>query len=128
VLVPRLPPSAIMRLQRAVPIEPWRLPELYRSARELAARAEAGEAAAQATLERWTRRLGRALASVVNVLDPEVVVLGGGLSNLPRVADRARAELEPHVFHDHPQVQVVRNVHGDSSGVRGAAWLWGGPD
>lgn len=99
-----------------------------RTPEELAEAAARGEPAAQASLDRWTRRLGRALASVVNVLDPDVVVLGGGLSNLPEVAERAQEALAPHLFTDHPETRVVRNVHGDSSGVRGAAWLWGGPD
>lgn len=78
---------------------------------------------ATATLDRYADRLGRALATVVNILDPDVIVLGGGMSNLPDLPDRARRAMEPHLFTDLPDVAVRRNVHGDSSGVRGAAWL-----
>lgn len=91
---------------------------------EISERAAAGDVAAQATLERHGERLGRGLSVIVNVFDPEVIVLGGGLSNLPGVADRALAALKPHVFSDHVATRIVVNRHGDSSGVRGAAWLW----
>jgi fructokinase len=67
--------------------------------------------------------LGRALATVINILDPDVVVLGGGMSNLPDLAVRAQAAIRPHVFTDEVTTRIVLNVHGDSSGVRGAAWL-----
>ncbi|HYD52026.1 MAG TPA: ROK family protein [Gemmatimonadaceae bacterium] len=96
------------------------------SSRDIVARAQAGERTALASLERYHHRLGRALASVVNVLDPDVVVLGGGMSNLPGLAEAARARLVPWVFSDTIATRIVRNVHGDSSGVRGAAWLWEG--
>jgi fructokinase len=89
--------------------------------------AGAGDAAAAATLARYHDRLARAIASVVNVLDPDVVVLGGGMSNLPDLADEVRARLGRHVFTDTVATRVVRNAHGDSSGVRGAAWLWPEP-
>ncbi len=98
-----------------------------RAPEEIEAAAAAGDPAARATLERYVDRLGRSLATVVNVLDPEVVVLGGGMSNLPGLAEAARAAMEPWVFTDRPGTRVVRNRHGDSSGVRGAAWLWGRP-
>jgi fructokinase len=88
--------------------------------------AEAGEPAAAATLARYVDRLGRALAVVVNIVDPEVVVLGGGVSNTPGLPERVQAALRPHVFSDEVAARVVRHHHGDSSGVRGAAWLWGG--
>jgi fructokinase len=88
--------------------------------------AEAGEPAAAATLARYVDRLGRALAVVVNIVDPEVVVLGGGVSNTPGLPERVQAALAPHVFSDEVAARVVRHHHGDSSGVRGAAWLWGG--
>jgi len=94
------------------------------SAQEIARRAAEGAAAARATLDRWLARLGRALAVVVNILDPEVVVLGGGLSNIPGLPERTLDALVPHVFTDRVATRVVRNLHGDSSGVRGAAWLW----
>lgn len=83
-----------------------------------------GESHAVATYGRYVERLGRALASVVNVLDPHVVVLGGGMSNLPDLPSLAEAALVPWVFTDEVRTRVVRNRHGDSSGVRGAAWLW----
>jgi fructokinase len=72
----------------------------------------------------YQARLGRALASVINLLDPDVIVLGGGMSNIPGLADAARAAALPFVFSEAVVTQVLRNAHGDSSGVRGAAWLW----
>lgn len=94
------------------------------TAAEIGRRAEDGEPGAAATVERYVERLGRALAAVVNIVDPEVVVLGGGVSNLPGLAERAARVLPAHVFSDQVETRVVRNQHGDSSGVRGAAWLW----
>lgn len=93
------------------------------TSKEIVARALERDEDAQATLDRYVDRLGRALAGVVNVLDPDVVVLGGGMSNIPDLARRAQSALEPHVFSDTVTTRVVPNVHGDSSGVRGAAWL-----
>lgn len=93
------------------------------SPREIVSRAGTGSDAALAALERYVERLGRALASVINVVDPEVVVLGGGMSNLPGLAEKAQKAIQPHVFTDEVTTRVVKNVHGDSSGVRGAAWL-----
>lgn len=90
----------------------------------IADRAGRGDAACAATLDRHARRLARALASVVNVLDPDVIVLGGGLSNLPHLYDRVPELWKPHVFSDDVRTRLVPPVHGDSSGVRGAAWLW----
>lgn len=90
----------------------------------IAERAGRGDAACAATLDRHARRLARALASVVNVLDPDVIVLGGGLSNLPHLYDRVPELWKPHVFSDDVRTRLVPPVHGDSSGVRGAAWLW----
>jgi fructokinase len=95
-----------------------------RSTREIVHAATAGDAGAARTLARYFDRLGRGLASVVNVLDPDVIVLGGGMSNLPGIAEAAAAAMRPHVFSDTVETVVRRNVHGDSSGVRGAAWLW----
>jgi fructokinase len=91
---------------------------------EISARAEQGDAAARATLARYEDRLARALSSVLNVLDPDVVVLGGGLSNIRRLYDNVPRLLERYVFSDRVDTPVVPPVHGDSSGVRGAAWLW----
>ena len=90
----------------------------------LPARAAAGDARAQQALARHVDRLARGLAVVVNFLDPDVIVLGGGLSNM----DHLYAELPPrisrYVFSDVARTPIVKNRHGDSSGVRGAAWLW----
>lgn len=93
-------------------------------ASEIAARADAGEAAAGSALEMYERRLARALASIINVLDPDVIVLGGGLSNIERLYRNIPALWGPYVFSDHADTPLVRAVHGDASGVRGAAWLW----
>ncbi|MFT3975281.1 MAG: ROK family protein [Amaricoccus sp.] len=93
------------------------------AAPEVIARAESGEAAALETLERYEDRLGRGLATIVNVLDPDVIVLGGGMSNVRRLYDTVPPLIQRHVFGDRFNTRLVPNVHGDSSGVRGAAWL-----
>jgi fructokinase len=77
-----------------------------------------------ATLDRYQDRLARALSSVINVLDPDVIVLGGGMSNIPDLASHVTALLPRYVFSDSVATRVVSNRHGDTSGVRGAAWLW----
>ena len=79
--------------------------------------------AAEESLRRYEDRLGRSLAIVVNILDPDVIVLGGGLSNVPRLYENVPPLIQPHVFGDKFNTRLVKNVHGDSSGVRGAAWL-----
>jgi fructokinase len=94
------------------------------SAVEIAAAAEAGDPAARAALGAYADRLARGLAVVLNVIDAHVVVLGGGVSNIDGLAEAAEALLGRYVFSDHVATRVVRNRHGDSSGVRGAAWLW----
>jgi fructokinase len=76
------------------------------------------------SLRRFEVRLARALASVINVLDPDVIVLGGGLSNVERLYTEVPRLWSKHVFSDHVATRLARNAHGDSSGVRGAAWLW----
>jgi fructokinase len=91
---------------------------------EIAERAAAGHGPAVAALERYERRLARALAGVINVLDPDVVVLGGGLSNLSRLYENVPRLWARWVFSDRVETALKRNRHGDSSGVRGAAWLW----
>jgi fructokinase len=73
---------------------------------------------------RYENRLARALASVINVLDPDVIVLGGGMSNVERLYTAVPRLWSKHVFSDHVATRLARNAHGDSSGVRGAAWLW----
>ena len=91
---------------------------------EIVIAAGRGHAAAAAALERYEHRLGRALASVINVLDPDVIVLGGGLSNIDRLYRNVPALWTPWVFSDRVVTKLVKNRHGDSSGVRGAAALW----
>ena len=76
------------------------------------------------TVERLCERMARALASVINVLDPDVIVLGGGLSNVGALYERVPALWTPWVFSDRVDTRLVRPAYGDASGVRGAAWLW----
>jgi len=87
-------------------------------------RAAAGDALAAACLDRYADRMARALATVINVLDPDIVVLGGGLSNIDALYETVPARWSPYVFSDRVDTRLVRAKHGDSSGVRGAAWLW----
>ena len=94
------------------------------TAAEIAARAGAGDGPAQATIERYVDRLARGLAHVMNLIDPDVIVLGGGLSNLALLYDAVPARWGRYVFSDVVSTRLVPPVHGDSSGVRGAAWLW----
>ena len=93
-------------------------------ARIIAARAAQGDPACVATLERHQDRLARGLAQVVNVLDPDVIVLAGGLSALPGLCAGAAARWGKLIFSDQVDTRIVPARHGDSSGVRGAAWLW----
>ena len=93
-------------------------------ARSIVEAARNGDAAAQASLARYIDRLAGALAHVVNVLDPEVIVLGGGLSNIDELFDAVPARWPRHVFSDVTRTPLRKALHGDSSGVRGAAWLW----
>ena len=92
-----------------------------RTTREIVAEKDDASVAA---MRRYVDRLARALASVINLLDPNIIVLGGGMSNVPSLAERAKEALPRYVFSDSVLTDVVRNKHGDSSGVRGAAWLW----
>lgn len=94
------------------------------SAEEIAARAQADDAGADATLHRYVDRLTRALAHVVNVLDPDVIVLGGGLSNIERLEREVPRRLPGWVFGGEATTPVRHAAHGDASGVRGAARLW----
>ena len=91
---------------------------------DIAALASAGDGAALATMEAYERRLARALACVINVVDPDVIVLGGGLSNIDRLYGNVPRLWRDWVFSDEVSTRLVPNRHGDSSGVRGAAWLW----
>ena len=94
------------------------------SAIEIAAAAEVGDAEAKATLERHAERLARALAMVINIVDPHAIVLGGGLSHLRSLYTRVPELWVPHVFSDRIDTKLLEPRFGDSSGVRGAAWLW----
>ena len=94
------------------------------TAHDIAAAAAGGEAQAAAALSTYVRRLAKALATVVNMLDPDVVVLGGGLSNIDALYTRVPAEWTHWIFSDRVDTRLARARYGDSSGVRGAAWLW----
>ena len=94
------------------------------TAAEIAARAASGDPSAEAVLSRYEERLARALGSIINVLDPDVIVLGGGLSNIERLYHRVPALWAPYIFSDRVVTRLVPAKHGDASGVRGAAWLW----
>ena len=91
---------------------------------EILAAAKSGDAEASAAVSRYHDRLARAFSSVINLLDPDVIVLGGGMSNMEGLAEATTGLLPRYVFSDEVVTRVVRNKHGDSSGVRGAAWLW----
>ncbi|NCA82924.1 MAG: fructokinase [Opitutae bacterium] len=95
---------------------------------QIVARAHTGEAAATDALARYAHRLARALAHVINVLDPDVIVLGGGMSNVDELYEWVPPQLPAYVFGGEADTPIVRSQHGDSSGVRGAAWLWPKPD
>jgi fructokinase len=92
--------------------------------KEIVERMEAGEAAATACLERYEDRLTRSLANMVNILDPDVFVLGGGVSQVPRLYQNVPNRLKEYVFGREANTPVLVAKHGDASGVRGAAWLW----
>jgi len=94
------------------------------SAIEIAERAEAGDPRAEATMRRYEHRLARALATVINLIDPHVIVLGGGLGQISRLYRRVPALWGAYVFSDAVATRLVPPRYGDSSGVRGAAWLW----
>ena len=96
----------------------------YHSAQEIAHRASQGDPAANATLREYEQRLAQCLAMVINILDPELIVLGGGLSNIQRLYDNIPKLWQPYIFSDCVFTQLRPPKHGDASGVRGAAWLW----
>ncbi len=101
-----------------------RLSGARRSSRDIVGAAAAGDSHAIHALGRYQDRLARALSTVLNLLDPDAVVLGGGMSNLPDLPAAVSALLPRYVFSDTVLTRVVPNLHGDTSGVRGAAWLW----
>ena len=94
------------------------------SGHEIVARAALGEPDARTSLDRHASRLARGLAHVINVVDPEIIVLGGGLSKLPHLYDVLPGLAAPYVFSDVPAIVIRPPKWGDASGVRGAAWLW----
>ena len=94
------------------------------AARDIATAAEQGDVAAQAALDALFDRFGRAIATIVNILDPDVIVIGGGLSNIDALYREMPGRVERYAFTPETPIRIVKNVHGDSSGVRGAAWLW----
>jgi fructokinase len=91
---------------------------------QIAAGAEAGDPDCRASLDRYADRLARALAVVINIVDPHAIVLGGGLSALPYLYDEVPRRWGRHVFSDTVVTRLLPPLHGDASGVRGAAWLW----
>ena len=94
------------------------------AAPQIVERAAAGDAACEQTLAQYEDRLARALAQVINVLDPDAIVLGGGMSNIARLYENVPKLWGRYVFSDRVETRLIKNRHGDSSGVRGAAWLW----
>lgn len=90
---------------------------------EIVLRAERGDAACEQTMQIYEHRLARSLAHVINILDPDVIVLGGGMSNIERLYANVPSLWSKWVFSDRVDTRLARNRHGDSSGVRGAAWL-----
>jgi fructokinase len=95
-----------------------------RNAGEIAQGAAEGDADCKAVFEAFLDRFARALSTLVNVLDPDAIVLGGGLSNIAALYTELPARVEHHAFTPEGPSLIVKNRHGDSSGVRGAAWLW----
>lgn len=90
---------------------------------EIVSMFKSGDAVAEEAFARFEDRLARSLAAIINVLDPDVIVLGGGVSNIDRIYETILDLVKPYVFGDQLKTSIVRNMHGDSSGVRGAAWL-----
>ena len=98
-----------------------------RSAHGIVAAAQAGDARAQAALDRHAERLARALANLTNVLDPDAIILGGGLSNMPHLYEQVPRLMLPHILSGDARTNLLQARHGDSSGVFGAAHLWDRP-
>ena len=94
------------------------------TAKEIIALAEQGDKLAESALQRYEDRMARALATVINIVDPEIIVLGGGMSNITRLYRNVPKLWEQYIFSDHVATKLAPPAHGDSSGVRGAAWLW----
>jgi fructokinase len=96
-------------------------------ATRVARAADEGDADALSALDQYAHRLARALASIINVLNPDAIVLGGGVSNITRLYQQVPELWARYVFSDQVTTRLLRAQHGDSSGVRGAAWLWSAP-
>jgi len=94
------------------------------TAKEIVALAEKGDESAQASIQRYAERLAKSLANIINVIDPNVIVLGGGMSNINQLYTSVPEIWDNYVFSDHVTTRLVPPWYGDSSGVRGAAWLW----
>jgi fructokinase len=94
------------------------------SAEEIVALSRSNDARGVHIMDLYADKLARALAVVIDILDPDVIVAGGGLSNVDEIYPAVREKLPPYVFSDVIKTRIVKNRHGDSSGVRGAAWLW----
>ena len=94
------------------------------TARDIVLLAEQGDETANASLQRYEDRMARSLATIINIIDPDVIVLGGGMSNVTRLYNNVPKLWANYVFSDRVDTKLVAPVHGDSSGVRGAAWLW----
>ena len=92
--------------------------------RDIMKHALSGDPSAEATLQRYEDRMARSLAHVINILDPDAIVLGGGMSNIDRLYEGVPRLWGRYVFSDRVDTRLVAPRHGDSSGVRGAAWLW----
>jgi fructokinase len=101
-----------------------RVSSRYLDSKDIVAEALRGDAQAEACLQRYELRMARSLAHVINILDPDVIVLGGGMSNLARLYQNVPAIWGKYVFSDKVTTRLVPPRYGDSSGVRGAAWLW----
>lgn len=96
--------------------------------KDIMERVRAGEQLANQVFDRYIDRLARSLAVVINIIDPDVIVLGGGMSNVKELYERTPDAFSNYVFSDRIDTRIVPNKHGDSSGVRGAAWLWPASD
>tara|TARA_R110000824_G_scaffold399843_1_gene605973 strand:- start:62698 stop:63597 length:900 start_codon:yes stop_codon:yes gene_type:complete len=94
------------------------------TAAEIADLARKGHRPAKSAIRRYSDRVARALSHVINLLDPHVIVLGGGMSNIDEIYDEITARWDNYIFSDSVETKLLRNKHGDSGGVRGAAWLW----
>jgi len=93
-------------------------------AKDIAFQAQEGNAEALDTFNRFLSRLGRSLAQMVNIIDPDAIILGGGLSNIDMIYERLPKIMQPYIFADHFKPHILKPKFGDASGVRGAAQLW----